>query len=229
MIQSELISQIKNQIRIVNADTKITNRFVWSIISKNARWLIKREADKLKLMKHDFLFQTFKCVEIEEAPAIDDCCGVRSRCTVMRTKLKMPKMFEGGDGVIIKSVYSIDGSQEYTPIKVQDYMRKLENPHSQYDNSKYFYYNNGYTYFPSIKKPLVRLKKVMVKAYFEDDIQALNCCDGEKPMPIRKMQQSFRFPDYLLGELMATVMKDLSFTIQVKPDEQIDKNQIRIA
>lgn len=221
----ELISQVKNQLRMVNADYKISNKFIWLIIDKHVRWLIKREGEKMRLVKNQFLFQTLKCVEVEEAPAIDDCCGIRSRCTVQRTKHKLPKLYEDGYGVVIKSVYSLDGSQEFQPISIQQYIRKLENPNSKYDKALYYYYNNGWLYFPKSK-----IKMVMVKGYFEEDIAKYNhCCDDYDIDPCKtKLDEQLNLPDYLLGELLEHVIKDLIVTKQVQPDEAINKNEKNI-
>ena len=220
----ELISQVKNQLRMVNADYKISNKFIWLIIDKHVRWLIKREGEKMRLVKNQFLFQTLKCVEVEEAPAIDDCCGIRSRCTVHRTKYKLPKLYEDGYGVVIKSVYTLDGSQEFQPISIQQYIRKLENPNSKYDKALYYYYNNGWLYFPKSK-----IKMVMVKGYFEEDIAKYNHCDNNDIDPCKtKLDEQLNLPDYLLGELLEHVVKDLIVTRQVQPDEAINKNEKNI-
>lgn len=224
MTKGELISQVRNQLKIVNADYRLTNKFIWSIIDKHMRWLIKRDVDKLRLIKNDFLFQTLRCVEVEEAPAIDDCCGIKSICTVFRTKEKIPKLYEGSDGVVIKAVYSLDGSTEYQPISVQQYTRKLSNPYSKYDKSDYYYYNNGWLYFP--KK---RVRMVMVKGYFEEDIDIYNDCQDIEIDPCKsKLDEKFNLPDYLLGELMQHVLKDISMNRQIQDDTQIDKNTINI-
>jgi hypothetical protein len=226
MTNGELISQIRNQLKDVSADSKLTDKFIYSIMKKHAKWLIKREANKLQIMRFDYLFQTLKCVDVEQAPAIDDCCGIKGKCRISRTVHKVPRLFEDIDGVIIRSVFSIDGSVEYTPITIQEYMRKLENPHSKYDKSIYYYFNNGYLYFP---KDYV--KKIMIKGYFEDDIRKNNSCvkcEDEDPACISKLDQEFRLPEHLNGELMNFVIQDIAnVTMKLQADEDINKNDNR--
>lgn len=221
MTKGELISQVKNELRVNNADNGMTNRFIWSIINKHLSWLIKRESGKLRLIKQDTIFQTMKCVEVEPSPAIDECCGIRSKCFVYRTVEKLPDIFEDSDGTIIKSVFTIDGSKDFSPIKVSEYMRKLENPHSKYDKSLYYFYNNGYLYFPKSK-----IKKVMIKAYFIDEV--VNDCEGAENVCISNLDTKVRIPGYLLGELMNQVLTELSsLTLKLQNDEQIDKSETR--
>lgn len=229
MTISELISQVRNGLKTLNADSRMTDKFIWSIINKHARWLIKREGNKVgALYSMDYLFQTLKCVLVEEVPTIDDACGVKNRCTVFRTKIKLPKLYEGSDGAIIKSVFTIDGSQEFSQISVQEYMRKLENPHTvKYDKAKYFFFNNGYLYFP---KSSIRM--VMIKGYFEDEINGKSLCecgDCIEETCSSKLEEQFRVPDYLMGELMNQVLNELgNITRKLQEDVDINKNENRV-
>lgn len=223
MTRNELISQVKNELKLNNADSRLTNKLIWSVISKHLAWLIKRESEKFRIMRLDSIFQTAKCIDVEEAPAIDDCCGVKSRCKVMRTKEKLPKIYEDSDGILIKSVFTIDGSKDFAGIKITDYMRKLENPHSKYDKGSYYFYNNGYLYFPKSK-----VRKVMVKAYFADDVTASCGCDDVEVPCTSNLEFQANVPEYLLGELMNQVLLELSgVTLKIQEDEQIDKNENR--
>lgn len=218
----QLISQLRNQVRIVNADTKVSKRFVWSLIDKHARWLIKREAAKLRIMKMGHLFQTYKCMEVDEVPASDELCGMETKCKVWRTRFKVPHIYTDEDGVIIKAVYSVDGSEEFTPIKLQEFMRKTENPHSRYDHSRYYYYNSGYLYFPNTP-----IKMVQIKAYFVDEI--INKCrpEDQDKVCMSNLDKRLRVPDYLLGELMDHVLNDLINQKKVPPDPTTNKQEIR--
>jgi hypothetical protein len=223
MTRGELISQVKNQLRLVNADVTLSNRFIWSLIEKHLMWLIKRENSKLDLFGLNDIFQTYKCVDVIDAPAIDECCGLRSKCTVHRTAEKLPQIYEDGDGVMIKSVYSIDGSVDFTNISIHEYMRKLENPTTRkYDKGRYYFYSGGYLYFPK-----QNIKKVMVKAYFTEEVNNNCCktCEDNDGNCISKFDQKIRIPDYIVGELMAQVINDLTITIKIPQDQMINKNE----
>lgn len=226
MTIGQLISNIRVELKMLNADYRMPNKAIWFTIEKHLRWMIARELDKRSLLGYNSLFQTLKCVEVEEAPVIDECCGVRSKCIVYRTKYKLPKMYEGGGGVIIKSVFTLDGSDEISEIGVQQYMRKLENPNSKYDRTRYYYYNNGYLYFPN-----QRIKSIMVKAYFEDEdeVAEFGECNSKDYDPCSsKLEHDARIPDKIIGELMKFVVSDLVPQRQLPNDTQIDKNENNI-
>ena len=217
--KGSIISQVRNQLRMINADYKIPNKFIWSIIDKHSRWLINEDSNKLRLIRSNTIFQTWKCVDVLPAPTIDDCCGVKSRCTVQRTAVKAPALYEDTAGIIIKSIYSIDGSVEFKRITVQEYIRKLENANFKYDKSNYYYYNNGWFYFPNSS-----IRKVMIKGYFIDDIAEYNDCEDIEIDPCKtKMDETFNIPDYISGRLMDFVLKDLGITRQIPDDPQINK------
>jgi hypothetical protein len=223
--KGELISSVKNQLRLVSIDSTITNRFIWSVIEKHLRWLLKRESDKMNLLGLDYLFQMYKCVEVIEAPAIDACCGLKGKCTIWRTKDPLPKMYEDADGVIIRSIMAIDGSDIFTPIKPSEYGRKLENPTTlRFDKSLYFFYRDGHLYFPGS-----RIRRVMIYGYFESEI--INDCDKDCPTTLpcqNKLMEPARIPDQIKGELLDFVFKDLSqITLRLQEDEQVDKNETR--
>lgn len=221
--KGELISQIRNQLRIANADSNLTNKFIWSVIRKHVQWLIKRENTKFGLISQDAIFQTYKCADVVDAPAIDECCGIRTKCKVFRTKDKVPELFEDSYGVILKSVYTIDGSQDFSQITVQEYMRKLENPHSIYDKSLYFFYNSGYLYFPKSS-----IRKVMIKGYFVDEITNSQCepCGTDENPCKSFLDTPVRIPPYVVAELMHNVLMELvNVTIKLPSDESIDKNE----
>ena len=142
---------------------------------------------------------------------------------VYRTVDKLPKIYEDEDGVIIKSVFSIDGSTDFMPIKVNEYMRKLENPLSKYDKSNYYFYNNGYLYFPKR-----HFKRVMVKALFEENLDnyCQNCPQTDFPC-LSRQEHNVWMPDGVKGELMDYVLKDILASKQLIQDSQIDKNEGR--
>jgi hypothetical protein len=221
--KGELISMIKNELKLVHADSRFTNKFIWSVIQKHADWLIKRESSKLRVLSQNTIFQTMKCVHVDDAPAVDECCGIKTRCKVFRTRIKLPNLYEDDRGVIIKSVYTIDGSKDFSEITVEEYMRKLENPHMKYDQSSYFFYNNGYLYFPKST-----IRRVMVKGYFVDEI--VNDCE---PCPTEEACVSYldspiRIPKYIVGELLQFVLNEFAaLTLKIQSDEQVDKNETR--
>lgn len=227
----EAIHRIKRMFREINADSRLSDRTVYSLMQNHAKWLIYRESEKLKLLKNDYTFQKLKCIPVIEAPLIDPCCGLRTCCTIYRTKDKLPRIYEDSSGVIIKSVTTIDGSKSLTPIKPSEWERKQGNPWIDKDkmNSYYFYFD-GYLYFPNGS-----WKMVEAICLFKDDISDLNLCDDrgtcddETKQCKRFLDNNFIIPEYLEAQMYDLVIKDLSNTykkLQEKSND-INKNDIK--
>ena len=106
-----VVSRIKNQVKAVRQDAFLTDRYVYSVTIKYAQVLMRRQDSQNKLMKFNSIWQTLPCVELIEVDKIEACCaGIKSGCTIKRTKDKLPTFMEGYWGPLIRTVSSIDGS-----------------------------------------------------------------------------------------------------------------------
>lgn len=222
MTYDQILSQISTPLGLINADARLTNKFYYFLFQKHTGWLLKQESDKMLLYASDDIWQTLDCVDLIELPATDSCCKYQgASCTIYRTRIKMPTIYEDAFGVMVKTVTSIDYSESLVYIKYQEWIRKQNNPDRKYDRKKYFFYKDGYFYFPNIN-----WKLVSITAYFKDDISYLNLC--EKQTKCKDLfGTSCRIPSYLEGRVVDACIKELSETImRVQPDTQIDKNEL---
>lgn len=216
----EYIYQVKKILKETYGDSRVTNKFVYSLLTKHAKWLIRRESNALKLAKYQSLYQTYKCVEVIEAPLIDPCCGISSLCKVWRTKEKLPELFEDTDGVLITNITSVDRSYAYDFMTPDSIQRKLNNPWVQKYNTArtYAFYENGYLYFTE------RTVLVEVRGMFTKDISTLGKCGKEQPC-IPFLDQPFYLPGYLEAEVISHVEKELASLYKAIPEDiNINKN-----
>jgi hypothetical protein len=221
MLVSEAISQVKNDLKLVHADKRVTNKFIYSLLTKHAAWLIKRESDQLRLIKSDNIWQTLHCIEIIDVPTTDPCCKFKSKCSILRTKDKLPETFEDSWGILVKHVASIDNSQDLHPIKMSEWTRKLDNPNFKYDKTKYYFYKDGYLYFPNIT-----WKLVTITGYFKDDITKYNLCDEtSQTLNCSILDTEWRVPLHLQSMIIDSVLKELTATYLQIPSQEtkIDK------
>lgn len=224
----EGIHRIKRLFREINADSRLSDRTVYSLMQNHIKWLIYRESEKLKLLKNEHPFQKIKCMEVIEAPLIDPCCGLRNCATIYRTKDKLPEMYEDSAGVIIKSVTTVDGLKSLTAIKPSEWERKQNNPwvNKNKKNSYYFYFD-GYLYFPNGS-----WKMVETTALFKEDVSDINLCDNkgtcddESKQCVRFLDKNLIVPEYLESQMYDAVIKDLSNTYKrlQEKSNSINKN-----
>ena len=228
MTNREAISTVKRLFRQINADSLMSNKFVYSLLKKHSKWLIYRDSDKLRLLRKHKIYQKVKCLKVIEAPAIDPCCGVRGiDCVIYRTETKLPELYEDSEGVIIHNITSIDGSTDITLTTPSSIRRMLNNPWKGKSRNKYIYtfYSDGYLYFP-----LNHLKMIEVEGLFTKKINPKENCDPCKDCdkaPCKKfLDETFIIPDYLEAQMMDAVIKDLANTYERYPErsQEINKN-----
>lgn len=212
----DVISRIRNQIKSTTQDAFITDRMIYSFVLKHAKWLMKREDGKNKIMQFSSVMQTMDFVELVEVDKVEACCtGVVSNCIIKRTKEKLPVFMQGYYGPLIRAVTSLDNSEIMQPTTPTTYVRFSNGSTFKYNKTKYYWYLNDYLYFPNLEWDVIR-----VEGIFEDDISAYTCAEDSC---ITKQDQTFNVPDYLLGELEAQVMKDMIGLYQIPAETGNDK------
>lgn len=215
----DVISRIRSQVKGTRQDALLTDRVIYSFVNKHAKWLMKREDSRNKLMAYSGVIQTLDFVELIEVDKVEACCtGVSSDCTIKRTKLKMPLFMQGYWGPLIRTVASLDGSEEMQPTVPSQYAAMSKSKNFKYNKTKYYWYLDDYIYFPNLEWDAVRIEGI-----FEDDISNFTC---EEDSCVVRSDQSFNVPDYLLGELESKVFQDLTGMMQLPPDFPNDKQNL---
>lgn len=211
-----ILSRIRNQIKASRQDGFITDRVIYSFVLKNAQWLMKREDSKSRLLGFASVVQTLDFVELEEVDKVTaSCTGIKSDVMIKRTKEKMPTFMQGYWGPLIRTIASIDGSEELQPILPSTYIKMANSKNFKYNKTLYFWFLDDYIYFPNLEWDAVRIEGI-----FQDDVQAFTCKDDDCMI---RSDQPFNVPDYLFGELEAAVLKDMGAMAQFPADLPNDK------
>lgn len=214
----EATSRIRNLVKGGKQDAFLTDRFIYSLILKYAKMFIKRQDNLNIRLKFYSLYKTLPCVELIETTRVEACCGnLPKGLPIMRTKEKIPVPFEGSFGPFLKMVASIDGSTEVYRTSTAAFNSVLKSSGFKYNKNKYYWYLNGYLYFPNIDWP-----SVSIEGIFENDISVFSC-DAKDQCKIRQ-EQIFPIPDDLFAEIEKQVLQDLGFSLQVPQDPKtVDK------
>jgi hypothetical protein len=216
----DIISRVRNQLKAVNKDAFLTDRFIYSIILKHSHWLMKREDSKNKLMRFKSVIQTIPSVELIEVNKVEACCtNMYTDCKIKRSKDKLPTFLQGYYGPLISAVMSVDGSTVFMPTDPKTWVAMTHSTTFKYNKTKYYWYLDGYLYFPDLEWEAVR-----VDGIFEDSIEGFNCDKDDVCTP--RQDELFNVPDYLHGELETYVMKDFGMVYQIPPDVLSDKQNL---
>ncbi len=218
-IINDVISRIRSQVKAVKQDSFMTDRMIYTFVLKNAKYLMKREDGKMKLLSFTGVIQTMDFVELIEVDKVEACCtGISSDCTIKRTKEKLPIFLQGYFGPLVRTIASIDGSEELQPILPSTYTHISKSKNFRFNKAKYYWFIDDYLYFPNLEWEAVRIEGI-----FEDDISKWTC---EEDACIKKQDQPFNVPDYLLAELESQVLRDIMGVYQIPEDPAIDKQNI---
>ena len=213
------ISRVRNILKAVKEDPFVTDRFIFSMIMKYAKLFIKKQDDVDKIKKFQSLFQVLPCVDLVEVDKVAACCaGIKSKCIIKRTKEKLPTLLEGSYGPLFRSVTSIDGSVELFKTYPATYTAMTGTTNFKYNKKKYFWYLDGYLYFPNIIWDAIR-----VEGLFEGDLAGYKC-DSEPCTPIQ--DQNMNIPEYLFAEIEQMVVKEILASGSVPSDGPDDKQNI---
>jgi hypothetical protein len=213
---NDIVSRIRNQMKAVKQDAFMTDRMIYSFVLKHSKWLMKREDGKNKLLYFSGVMQTMDYVELIEIDKVEACCtGISSDMKIKRTKEKLPIFLQGYFGPLIRTIASLDGSEELQPTIPSTYAKLSNSKNFKYNKTKYYWFIDDYLYFPNLEWEAVRIEGI-----FEDDISKWTC---EEDNCIIKQDQTFNVPDYLLAELESSVFRDLVGSMQLTEDANNDK------
>ncbi|NQY43540.1 MAG: hypothetical protein HRT87_09385 [Legionellales bacterium] len=211
-----VISRIRNQVKAETQDAFVTDRYIHSLIIKFALVLMRRQDNMNRLTKFNSIWKSLPYVELIEVDKIEaQCTGISSGCTIKRTKEKLPEMLEGYWGPLIRTVSSIDLSVELQNIQPGTYTSLTKTTTFKYNKKKYFWYLDGYLYFPDLDWDAVR-----VEALFNDSIAEFQC-DADECIPVHEQEMSI--PEYLFAEIEQQILAIMTNTIQIPSEDSHNK------
>jgi hypothetical protein len=216
----EVISQVRNDLKQFTVDTRLTDRDIYAVMKSHSYWIIAQEADKMKISKQAHLFQSYTCAEIIPVPTIDPCCNIQSRCRIYRTKESLPGMFTDDSGQIIRTVTSVDWSENLQRTTFENFLRIQEDPDFKYNKTKYFFIRDNYMYFPT-----TQWRKINMLIYCDTDVSVYNKCNCSTDEGCKKMQDRiWRVPDKLEARILDAVINEFAKTyMRVTYDDNANK------
>jgi hypothetical protein len=215
----EAISRVRNTLKAVKEDAFLTDRNIYFLLTKYGQTLLKREDNQFRLMKISSIFQVLPYLELIDVDKVEaGCIGIYSGCYFKRTKDKLPTILNGTFGPIMRTVSSIDGTIELFRTDPGTYVSMTKTTTWKYNRSLYFWYLNGYMYFPNIDWEAIRME-----AIFEGQVDTCTTDDC-----LIKQDQPLPFPEYLFSEIEQFTVKELTISLQAPSDNADDsQNSLR--
>jgi hypothetical protein len=214
------LSRIRKEIKAVKQDTFLTDRFLYSFVLKHAPWLLRREDSQNKLLSIDTAIQPLEYVELIEVDKVEaGCRGLRTGCRIMRTEYKLPELWEGYSGALIRSVTSVDTSEDIEITDPVTYLNMTKQTSFKYNKTKYCWFLKGYLYFPNLDWEAVR-----IEGYFRGDVSGYGCDECKKCKPVQ--ERPLGIPSHIEAELESHIKADLAQLFQIPSDNHPDKQNL---
>lgn len=161
----------------ISDDSPFTQRHFAFWIHNQRALMARNEINKNRTVDNA-LIQDLGCLELEVADRAD-CCEIKDGCTILRTKLELPKPIDLHHKVAITRVADIDKTDK--PYSFVNYDRAVNSGYGRYTkNEIYAFWLNNRIYIKSNNPLNNYLTHINVRGVFEnpEDAGKLNTCDG---------------------------------------------------
>lgn len=213
----EAVSRLRGGMKASSQDAFVTDRYLYSLILKYAQMLMRRQDHTNKLMKFNAIWQTLPYVELIEVDKVEaGCTGITSGSLIRRSKVKLPTFMQGYWGPLVRTISSLDGATEVQPTSPASYVSMTKTTSFKYNINKYYWYLDGYLYFPNIEWDAIKLEGV-----FEGDISKWTCDTTDDCVP--RYLQNFYIPEFLFAEIENQVLNVQFNSIKVTPEDGQNK------
>ncbi len=202
MTNSSIISEVVNDVRAMQIDDRISERYVLSKLRSNLGLYLKRENDTLNLFYYDNIWTTIGCVKMEE---VDNsvCLGatIPKVNKYMRSVDPIPEIYGYKNGPLVKEVMPIDEGTIYNPSSPNDFIKITKREFV--GELRYYWFRNGHLIIPNGPTG------VHFSACFVEQHKALALCACNPVLCADPMEDEFPCPAHLLSVVKQDTIKDL--------------------
>jgi len=231
----QYISTLANSVKALSIDDFISPKFLYNLSQQAIADFLKKDNSASRL--------TFKLTqgwtEIPNLPMVEvdvtECnLGAKTCVKLMRSKYRLPSIYESKFGPIVKQVMSLNFATLYNPIFTPKQYEAATK--RQYGKDRYYFILDGYLYIPVRKLEEGSPEIVRIEAYFKDKwevAQFINKINGScescksdidecKP----RLSYEMVIPMHLENEVKQYVISQIaSIYLKVTPDELPNMNQ----
>lgn len=234
MTNKEIIAEVINDLRALQIDDRVSQRFVLSKLKNLNALYLKRENDQLRLYDDNNVWFTIECLEMEVIDPKnypDGCKGanvINKIHSYTRSKFPVPEIYSSKIGPLIREVQTMDDASFYQPTTPIEYgrivQREFRNP-----NIKYFWFDGmKRLVIPNSQSKMVTLTASFREPYLARLIDACktltetvssfvpdNTCQGDVTSKVimthcpEPLEDPFLCPSHLLAVVKQDTTKDL--------------------
>lgn len=205
----EAISRIKNTLKSIKRDERISNQYVYSVLNSVAQLLIKQDSKNKKLFQNLTNLTIYECVKLEDVD-LNNCSGiiVNSCNSIKQSSLKFPSPYYSFTNKPLIYISGIDDSEEMIATSPFEYAQYKKGEFK--GKKKYYWFENN-----KIIVPDSELEFIKVRGYFQEDMEY------EKTF----LDQTFNIPEYLQKDLFKLALEEIfTFNKRINSDDNTNLN-----
>lgn len=221
---SEAISRVRNIVKSVKEDAFLTDRFIYSLIKKYGYAVLQKEIN-IGGLRYSNLYTKLPYIELVDISTVEipECFNVviPTGCSIKRSKSRLPKTFSSSNGLMIRTVASLDYSKKYYFSHPEAFNHIMNiSINKKWNKNGYFYIDSDdYLYIFNDD-----VKAVLVEGLFVDYTNFLSCDNKFQCQSATDFIAPF--PDHLFAEIESYVLKELLMLIQIPSDNSDDSKSI---
>lgn len=204
MTRREAISRVKNSLKGIKRDERISNQYVNSVLNSVAQLLIKQDSRNKKLFQNLSNLSTFECERLEDVNLqscspmiINNCSSVKQSVTTF------PSPYYSYTNKPLIYVSGIDDSEEMIATSPFEYAQYKKGEFK--GKKKYYWFENN-----KIIVPDNELEYIKVRGFFQENYSYEGAF----------LDQTFNVPEYLQKDLFRLALEEIfTFNKRINSDD----------
>jgi hypothetical protein len=224
MTVGEFTSDIKNSVRALTKDDRVSSRYIHSL-SKGYTNYVLAQRNLSDILRDVSIFTEIPCVEMVRVKSdICDIAEFRKCDKVMKSHCKLPELYNSTIGPLIVSVTNMTGDVEYDRLRTPaDYTNAKKRKFQT--SSQYFYIQNDYLYLVNSTN-----ERVSITGLFSDELDAkkFSACDDSIGECESVLDYKIIIPNKYISTVRDQVVQHLLKSFKVIPVDELpnlDTNQ----
>jgi len=219
------VSDVSNSVKALTKDDRISGRYIHSLAKDYTSYILAMRPLR-DAMRDSTIFTEIPCVEMQRVRS--DKCDIAEfrKCDkIMRSKCKLPSVYNSSMGAVIISVTNITGETEFEQLRTpSDYKQQQRRKFAK--TSKYYYISNGYLYVLGSES-----ERITVTGLFQDEREALtfsSCSDQTNQECLSAYDYELIVPDKYISTIKDQVIEHIVKTYRSIPEDEnsnLDSNQ----
>lgn len=149
MTNAEAVSKIKSLLKFTTKDTRVSNRFILSVLRSTAKTYISQRLMDRTIAYDYNLYTSLECIEFVKQSIVDCPIVEFRRCGIlMKSKKPLPELVYSRLGASLKNITTVDSEKQFVVIDSNQYRRNKNRKYKVKDEVSLYLGIDNHLYIP---------------------------------------------------------------------------------